>query len=286
MASQEAICRIRVTNSLSHKEEIQNDLHKASISQCVQDDTNILALDNPSIPPETRLQLVESISELVLNQEKPTGGNRVREFDLILRLDGSVVNCPADASSSSGDTKIYAARYQIPGKIIERLRSDKEKVQRAELFALGCFLYQVLSGKEMMSDLGNGEMREKIQSRYVKGEFPEDVWELRGVVRVLGCWCPGFAKDLLAARSKDGTFRAFFPVKFFLLSFRNYPCIRFALSFGFPHGSQEYSVPVSLSSQHLFVPSLSPFTTNFTQNPDKQRSPATSANTPSSSASK
>jgi len=46
-----------------------------------------------------------------------------------------------------------------------------------------------------------------IQCCLAKGEFPEDVWELPNAVRILACWCPGFAEDLMAARHKDETLR-------------------------------------------------------------------------------
>jgi hypothetical protein len=179
MSFQEAICRVRVEQSASP----------------------LLLLPNSSdVPIETRLQWLRFISEQFLDQQNSDGG--VRDWDLILRLDGSGENCADNTSPASLSTRVYSARYRIPNAILERLDSSEEKVRRAELFALGGLLYQVLSGKEMFSSVEGGE---HIQSCLAKGEFPEDVWELPSAVRILACWCPGFAKDLLAARSMDGT---------------------------------------------------------------------------------
>ena len=58
----------------------------------------------------------------------------------------------------------------------------------------------------MLSELDTGENVEHIQSCFIKGEFPENVWELPCAVRILGYWCPGFVQELLAARGNDGTF--------------------------------------------------------------------------------
>ncbi len=219
MASKEAICRILINLPASQEEQVQSSLHTAVISAQHghdNDDDDILTLekepllppdDSSNIPLEIRLKWVKLISDLVLNRQTLDDSFGIRDWDLILNLDGSVTNRADDASPPSPSTRVYPALYRIPDQIIEGLSSNQEKVQRAELFALGSLLYQVLSGKEVPGDLGNGEKAEHIQFCFAKGEFPEDIWELPRAVRILGCWCPGFAKDLLATHRKDGMFR-------------------------------------------------------------------------------
>jgi hypothetical protein len=206
---QEAVCRIRVKQVASDAQEIQSIL-----GQNDHDNDSIrgplLPLgDTTGIPFETRLQWVQLISNQFLDRSKLEDGCGIRGWDFILGLDGSAVNLASNnASSCSSDpvTKVYPARYRIPAVVIERLTSSTEKVQRAQLFALGSLLYHLLSGKEMFN--GIGEDDGDIESHFIKGEFPEDVWELPKAVRILGCWCPGFAKDLLAAHRANGTFLA------------------------------------------------------------------------------
>jgi len=213
MASQEAICRIRVKTSALHEEQTQSAPHRELISaQYNHTNNGARALEEepllppPGIPLKTRLRWAKLVAEQVLNQRELDDDSRVRDWDFALSLDGSVENSADNASPLSPlppSTKAYPARYRSPNEIIERLSSNQEKVQRAELFALGGLLYHVLSGTEMMSDLDTSESVEHIQSCFVNGEFPENVWGLPYAVRILGCWCPGFAQDLLAAHGND-----------------------------------------------------------------------------------
>jgi len=216
MASQEAICRIRVKTSALHEEQTQSASHRDLISaqynhtnngaRTLEEEPLLPLRDISGIALKTRLQWAKLVAEQVLSQRELDDDSRVRDWDFALSLDGSVENSADNApplSPSSPSAKAYPARYRIPNEIIERLSSNQEKVQRAELFALGGLLYHVLSGTEMMSDLDTSENVEHIQSCFVNGEFPETVWGLPYAVRILGCCCPGFAQDLLAARGND-----------------------------------------------------------------------------------
>jgi hypothetical protein len=193
MSFQEAICRIRIELSASHEPEISTQRDKLSVVE--------KELSNIHI--ETRLKWVRSIHEQ-FNRQKLDDSCGVRDWDLILSLDGSAKNSADNESKPSPSTRVYPARYRIPNAIIERLESNKEKVERVELFALGGLLYHVLSGKEMFSCDEGGE---HIQSRLIKGEFPEDVWELPKAASILACWCPKFPKDWLADRTLLSLFR-------------------------------------------------------------------------------
>lgn len=83
-----------------------------------------------------------------------------------------------------------------------RIGMVEEKVKRTELFALGCVLYEVLSGKRIFEELGE----EEVQGRYARGEFPDDVWGMGKAVRVLACWCPDVAWELLEAKGSGEFF--------------------------------------------------------------------------------
>lgn len=159
-------------------------------------------------PPDTRLQWMNSISNLVLNREGLAEDCGVRDWDFILSLDGSVDNQAQNAATTLLPTRKYPARYQIPTAISDRLDSAQRRVRRAERFAMGTLLYQVQSGKLLFCDLGEDET-EAIQSRFVKGEFPDDVWDFPVATRILACWCPSFGKDMLAAHSENSMFSAF-----------------------------------------------------------------------------
>lgn len=156
-----------------------------------------------TLPLKLRLQWAKSISELVLDRGDLSDVCGVRDWDLFLKLDGSVVNCAENASPTL-PIRLYPARYQIPSVILDRLSSSPKKTERAELFALGSILYQVLSSEEIFSCLNDAQSEAEIQSRFVRGEFPENVWGLPDAVRILGFWCPRFTNDMVAPRSRVG----------------------------------------------------------------------------------
>jgi hypothetical protein len=139
-----------------------------------------------------------------LRPSKSDHGSGVRDFDFILKSNGSIENIAETTTAISEEVqlRVYPARYQIPRPILENINSFEEKIKRTERFALGCILYELISGHGIQTDLGHKqEDGIKIQSRYTEGLFPDDVWELDKAVRILACWCPEFAKELLKQRS-------------------------------------------------------------------------------------
>jgi hypothetical protein len=205
MESRKAICRIRIEQSTTRKDEPISEKHNRPV-------------DN-DIPFETRLQWVNHVSEHILNRKGLDAGVGVRDWDLILRLDGSVEN-RADNALPSPPTRGYPDRYQIPNVILEKIDSIEHRVVRKELFALGGLLYHILSSRELFGDLGRGAwVYSNTQTRFVRGQFPNDVWGLPKAVRILACWCPGFARDFLDARKTKGTFLALFFITLSCFSF-------------------------------------------------------------------
>jgi hypothetical protein len=125
----------------------------------------------------------------------------VRDWDLILSSDGSVVNMASNDMPSLEPERVYPVRYRLPVEILSRLKTNEERIQRSELFALGSILYELISGKQLFHE----EEEENIQTMISQGAFPQDLWTLPMAPRILACWCPAFAKEMLAARGA-GTF--------------------------------------------------------------------------------
>lgn len=159
------------------------------------------------IPFETRLKWVTSISEFFLGPCPPEQPADVRDIDLVLKSNGSIESLAETATTQSPDNvrlREYPARYQIPKAILAGIDSAEKKVKRTELFALGCILYQLISGKAIFADLGDDDKsEEELQRRYVQGLFPDDLWGLHKSVRILICWCPEFAEQLAEFRAME-----------------------------------------------------------------------------------
>ncbi|TVY43344.1 hypothetical protein LOCC1_G004604 [Lachnellula occidentalis] len=211
MALNNAQCRIRIQPNSDIKEEqiaSEDDLvfvqpdHADSETPAL---SNLPLLENTNsseISTETRLKWVKEVTEAFLGASKAVRSARVRDFDLILKPDGSIDILVHDSSDTAGEKaqlRTYPARYQIPKSVIDKISPVEEQIKRTELFALGCILYELISGNTLFAELDD----ETIQTRYAKGEFPDDVWGLSKAVRILACWCPDIAKQLLGARGND-----------------------------------------------------------------------------------
>ncbi|KAG4427631.1 hypothetical protein IFR05_016885 [Cadophora sp. M221] len=203
MAPELALCRIRV--------KVPRDVSSEDEDAAVQSlkskyhFTPVSTLSDP-VPLATLRQWIQSISGLFFKRQEMTNQSCICDWDLILNLDGSVENIPSTQAASSQIEKVYPSRYQLPPVIWNRLSTNREKIQRAELFALGSILYELISGGQLFTDIGPDENdEEEIQSSIKKGEFPEKLWTLPMAIRILACWCPDFAKEMLTAHGK-GTF--------------------------------------------------------------------------------
>jgi hypothetical protein len=211
MACGIAQCRLRVEPASLIKEVQTSTENKAVFEQphiaaLDQQHQLLLILNNyEEIPFDTRLKWITAITELFLGPSEPKLGGGVRDFDLVLKSNGSIENLAETTTStrnSEGDQlREYPAWYQIPRPILENLDCIEEKIKRTELFALGCILYELISGHGLCTDLGDKENGNSIQRKYKEGLFPDEVWGLDKAVRILACWCPAFAKQLLERRS-------------------------------------------------------------------------------------
>ena len=71
-------------------------------------------------------------------------------------------------------------------------------VKRAERFALGSLLYEVMTTKEPFEELRDDE----VQDHYARGIFPDDVFSMAMGPYILGCWCREFEKEMKKLRKR------------------------------------------------------------------------------------
>ncbi|KAG4034469.1 hypothetical protein MFRU_003g04300 [Monilinia fructicola] len=177
---QRAICRIRFPPAIDEKnsEELNLD-HQGKL----------------------RLKWADSIQELFKLDQEPQDREYPRNFDIILDMDGSAENYLQNPPASPVSAMLYPARYQLPQTILEKLDTVRERISRAEHFALGSILYEVVSGHQIFDELGDGAPEdEAIQKLIAEGKFPGDLWHLPVTPTILGCLCPGFLEEMLSLR--------------------------------------------------------------------------------------
>jgi serine/threonine protein kinase len=220
MASNLAQCRIRIEPNPQVKEEQITSENELLFTQPDHADSNTSTSENlpllentngSNIDLETRLKWVKEITETFLGPSKAVRSARVRDFDLVLKSDGSIdslTNNSSNPTEEKAQLRTYPARYRIPKSIVDKIGPVEEQIKRTELFSLGCILYELISGNPLFPKLDD----EEIQTHYARGEFPDDVWELSKAVRILACWCPDIAKQLLGARGNG----KYLPVRLFL----------------------------------------------------------------------
>jgi hypothetical protein len=204
----EVLCRIRVNMSLPSSPHQCNgvvtsqlDLHSNVSTELP---VSLHDLNNSfDIPMETRLQWAnETILKFRgLSDVHHHHHHDIRPWDLVLNLNGSVENVakfppelmvPECLPPTESQLQEYPSRYRLPTPISNQISSKLELTRRTENFALGSLLYELISSKRPFQD---DEDDRQIQSKYIKGEFPEDVWGLPLATIILSCWCERYAKE-------------------------------------------------------------------------------------------
>ncbi|KAJ9652346.1 hypothetical protein H2198_008385 [Neophaeococcomyces mojaviensis] len=209
MAFIQALCRIRV------KDSSMNSAPFHMLSDC------------PRVTPQLRLSWAKAIEENTHFHAQSDHQRSIRDWDLVLGLDGSVENVAeiqhtaspsASLSATEAEQKKYPAHYQIPSPVTDHLDPGSETATRTELFALGSLLYELQASRKPFHDRSDQE----VQSLYAEGSFPDDVWRLPGAFKILCCWCPEFTiglQDPSARRSflsRSGRYIKNHPVSFSL----------------------------------------------------------------------
>lgn len=142
---------------------------------------------SPKLTEELRQQwtvrLVNSFSST------PTSATTIRSWDILLHNDGSVETLSLEKESPA--PSLYPSRFRIPPRTIHGLK-EAEKVKRAEKFALGSLLYQIITANEPFEQLHDDE----VQDLYRRGEFPDDVFSMAMGPYILACWSLEFQKEM------------------------------------------------------------------------------------------
>ncbi|KAH8659305.1 hypothetical protein BGZ60DRAFT_121902 [Tricladium varicosporioides] len=207
MTTQSAICTVSIRDTEDYSREVRDHPKPTTSAEETTIDGVDLITNRDSINTgislakvslEIQVKWVNAISDMFSRHPGLGDDSSVRDWDLHLGFDGSVENVAPNTTSAGTAAKEYPLRYRLPKEISKNLSKNGEKVQRAELFALGSVLYHILSGKELLHD----ETGQGIEDRIVKGEFPDDLWTLSKSPRILGCFSPIFAKELLASRGR------------------------------------------------------------------------------------
>ncbi|ESZ91787.1 hypothetical protein SBOR_7825 [Sclerotinia borealis F-4128] len=170
---------------------------------------NERSCEEPDLNRQYNLNLkwADSIQKLFFTDQESPDRNNIRNFDIVLNLDGSADNYFQDQQASSRSAMLYLTRYQLPEAISGRLNTTEERIARAELFALGRILYEITSGHQLFHEIDESVDNEReIQRLTAIGNFPEDLWNLPTTPRILACLCPGFKQEMLSFRKKGSLF--------------------------------------------------------------------------------
>ena len=117
----------------------------------------------------------------------PSPGTTIRPWDILLHQDGSVENL----SSEKGGRGFYPSSFRIPPRSLLGL-DEADKVKRAERFALGSLLYEVMTASEPFQ----GRSEDEVQDLYSRGTFPDDVFSMSMGPYILAYWSLEFEKEM------------------------------------------------------------------------------------------
>jgi hypothetical protein len=202
MATTEALCRLSVRGKTpcqlsvfglksTNKLQIDPEFPDTIVRVEKQHDLKYNA------PIETRMTWVAAITQHFLTT-KSTNPYHIRDWDIILNYDGTIENVGKQIVSADYESaaKEYPARYRLPRELNSLAISASEAVKRQEMFALGGVFYHILFGKEPFHELGDGQdAARNLSERLLRGEFPDDVWELPMARAVLDCWLLEFGSE-------------------------------------------------------------------------------------------
>ncbi|KAI9866696.1 MAG: hypothetical protein M1830_005916, partial [Pleopsidium flavum] len=145
----ELFCRVRVEKHYGN----QND-----ISVALEEPTLVSLKDSPDVANDTRLLWAKKVIEAFQSSTEPQ--STIRPWDFLLSLDGSVQSLTVP--KTDGDHhKTYPTRFQIPTNSLLGLNQEQQ-LKRAEVFALGSLLYEIISGSVPFENLSDDE----VQLRY------------------------------------------------------------------------------------------------------------------------
>lgn len=88
----------------------------------------------------------------------------------------------------------YSARFRIPPTTLKGLPEEECK-KRAQRFAVGSLMYEIMAGKPPFEDLEEGS----VQQNFEKGLYPTETMEypLEIAVQILGFWSQEFTEQYI-----------------------------------------------------------------------------------------
>ncbi|KIM79121.1 hypothetical protein PILCRDRAFT_823696 [Piloderma croceum F 1598] len=154
--------------------------------------------DVPSRGPTDPLGLVLQFIKFI--HPVPQTSTRIRPISLILNLDGTVQAEPVHRMFADKPPGVYSARYRIPMSTIRDLPLE-EQVWRAEKFALGTLLYELLVGHEIFERLSDDE----VQRRYCEAATFPDLEDLPIHFQCLiyACWSAEFGRYIALGKFRQ-----------------------------------------------------------------------------------
>ena len=98
---------------------------------------------------EVRKKWIKAVFEYIWTPESNTDQMKIRPLNLLLHIDGSVESKPFPTGYEVADrsNNTYPANYRIPPESIIGL-SQREQIERKEMFAFGSLVYEIVSGKK------------------------------------------------------------------------------------------------------------------------------------------
>jgi len=165
--------------------EINEVICRVRVKQLDEESDGVSLKDFPDADVETRHLWASHIVRAF--ESTPEVHDTIRGWDIFLRPDGSVQFCaiaplPVEGGDH-GENMVYPARFRIPESDLIGLGREA-KAKRAEMFALGSLLYEVISGRKPLEDLSDDD----VQHKYRSGEFPDEVLSMPLGDVILQCW--------------------------------------------------------------------------------------------------
>lgn len=140
------------------------------------------------------------IEEILKSFSSPNPDKTIRPWDILLHQNGTI----EVLSSEKGGQNSYAFSHRIPAHKIVGL-DEEEKVKRAERFALGSLIYEIMTASQPFEGLSEDE----VQHCYSHGTFPDDVFSMAMGPYILGCWSLEFEKEMEKRLTFSGRFRSY-----------------------------------------------------------------------------
>lgn len=139
-----------------------------------------------SIPIAVRAQLALKLIKFVHSTHETA--TRIHPISLILYADGMVLAEPVHMVHVGNPPGAYPARYHLPMSTINDLPLQ-ERVWRAEKFALGMLIYELLTGCRIFEGVSDND----IQSRYGTATFPKlEELPIPDHYLIYACWSAEF----------------------------------------------------------------------------------------------